>query len=69
MVGGLRKKGCVYHGPKGVIGYPGDAAVWKSVANNYNPDSPSRRHLRKGLLKKDVVGLLGPADLKSGNDF
>ena len=54
-----------------------DAALWKSFTNNDSPDNPrgqmfddlSKRHLRKGLSKKDVEDLLGPADLKSEIDL
>jgi hypothetical protein len=54
-----------------------DAAVWKSFNNNDDPDNPrgqmfddlTKSYLKKGLPKKGIEALLGPADLKSENYF
>lgn len=54
-----------------------DSALFKSFGKSNNPDNPrgqmfddlDNRYLRKGLSKKDIEGLLGPADMKSEYDF
>jgi hypothetical protein len=54
-----------------------DAAVWRSFNNDRNPDNPRgqmfddlcNNHLRKGLSKQKVMGMLDPPDEKSEMNF
>jgi len=54
-----------------------DATLWKVFADNVEPDNPRgqmyddlvQNFPRKGLIKSEIEALLGPADLRSDNNF